>query len=43
MWRIQKLKNIDNFVKVDVYIPGCPINSEEFLKFKIATSKKGEV
>lgn len=27
------IKEIDNFVKVDFTIPGCPINSEEFLKY----------
>jgi sulfhydrogenase subunit delta len=27
------IKEIDNFVKVDFVIPGCPINGEEFLKF----------
>lgn len=26
------IKEIDNFVKVDFVIPGCPINGEEFLK-----------
>lgn len=28
-----EIKEIDNFVKVDFTIPGCPINGEEFLKF----------
>lgn len=28
-----EIKEIDNFVKVDFAIPGCPINGEEFLKF----------
>jgi len=28
-----EIKEIDNFVKVDFVIPGCPINGEEFLKF----------
>lgn len=28
-----EIKEIDNFVKVDFMIPGCPINGEEFLKF----------
>jgi coenzyme F420-reducing hydrogenase gamma subunit len=28
-----KIKEIDNFVKVDFYITGCPINGEEFLKY----------
>ncbi|HRY82728.1 MAG TPA: hypothetical protein P5232_03460 [Candidatus Moranbacteria bacterium] len=27
------IKEIDNFVKVDFVFPGCPINSEEFLKY----------
>jgi len=27
-----EIKEIDNFVKVDFTIPGCPINNEEFLK-----------
>ena len=27
-----EIKEIDNFVKVDFYFPGCPINGEEFLK-----------
>lgn len=27
-----EIKEIDNFVKVDFVIPGCPINGEEFLK-----------
>lgn len=26
------IKEIDNFVKVDFTIPGCPLNNEEFLK-----------
>jgi coenzyme F420-reducing hydrogenase gamma subunit len=28
-----EIKEIDNFVKVDFYLPGCPINGEEFLKY----------
>lgn len=28
-----EIKEIDNFVKVDFTIPGCPISGEEFLKF----------
>ena len=28
-----EIKEIDNFVKVDFYIRGCPINGEEFLRF----------
>jgi len=28
-----EIKEIDNFVKVDFTISGCPINGEEFLKF----------
>lgn len=28
-----EIKEIDNFVRVDFVIPGCPINGEEFLKF----------
>ncbi len=28
-----EIKEIDNFVKVDFVISGCPINGEEFLKF----------
>jgi len=27
------IKEIDNFVKVDFTIPGCPINNKEFLKY----------
>lgn len=27
------IKEIDNFVKVDFTIPGCPINNQEFLKY----------
>jgi coenzyme F420-reducing hydrogenase gamma subunit len=27
-----QIKEIDNFVKVDFTIPGCPINPEEFLR-----------
>ncbi len=27
------IKEIDNFVKVDFILPGCPINGEEFLKY----------
>jgi coenzyme F420-reducing hydrogenase gamma subunit len=27
------IKEVDNFVKVDFTIPGCPINNEEFLKY----------
>ena len=27
------IKEIDNFVKVDFTIPGCPIDNEEFLKY----------
>jgi coenzyme F420-reducing hydrogenase gamma subunit len=28
-----KIKEIDNFVKVDFVFPGCPITGEEFLKY----------
>lgn len=28
-----EIKEIDKFVKVDFYIPGCPISGEEFLKY----------
>jgi coenzyme F420-reducing hydrogenase gamma subunit len=28
-----EIKEIDNFVKVDFYLPGCPINGEEFLRY----------
>ncbi|MGB9743225.1 MAG: hypothetical protein ACPLW9_00695 [Minisyncoccales bacterium] len=28
-----EIKEIDNFVKVDFVIPGCPINGEEFLQY----------
>lgn len=28
-----KIKELDNFVKVDFTFPGCPINGEEFLKY----------
>lgn len=28
-----EIKEIDNFVKVDFTIPGCPISGEEFLKY----------
>ena len=28
-----EIKEIDNFVKVDFVLPGCPINGEEFLKY----------
>ncbi len=28
-----EIKEIDNFVKVDFIIPGCPIDGEEFLKY----------
>jgi len=35
------IKEIDNFVKVDFTIPGCPINNEEFLKYiKVLLSGK---
>jgi len=27
------IKEVDNFVRVDFTIPGCPINNEEFLKY----------
>jgi len=27
-----EIKEVDNFVKVDFTVPGCPINGEEFLK-----------
>ncbi len=27
------IKEVDNFVKVDFTIPGCPINNEEFLRY----------
>ena len=27
------IKEIDNFVKIDFTIPGCPINNKEFLKY----------
>ena len=28
-----EIKELDNFVKVDFTLPGCPINGEEFLKY----------
>ena len=28
-----EIKEIDNFVKVDFYLPGCPIDGKEFLKY----------
>ena len=28
-----EIKEVNNFVKVDFTIPGCPINNEEFLKY----------
>lgn len=28
-----EIKEIDKFVKVDFYLPGCPINGEEFLNY----------
>jgi sulfhydrogenase subunit delta len=28
-----EIKEVDNFVKVDFTLPGCPINAEEFLKY----------
>ena len=28
-----KIREIDNFVKVDFVFPGCPINGEEFLRY----------
>ena len=28
-----EIKEIDNFVKVDFILPGCPINAEEFLEY----------
>lgn len=40
-----EIKEINNFVKVDFTIPGCPINGEEFLKFAedLITGKIPEV
>ncbi len=37
-----KIKEVDNFVKVDFIIPGCPINGEEFLKYA-SEMIKGEI
>ena len=37
-----EIKEVDNFVKVDFTIPGCPINSEEFISY-FPTLLKGEV
>jgi len=34
-----EIKEVDNFVKVDFTIPGCPINGEEFLKFVLPLIK----
>lgn len=28
-----EIKEVDNFVKIDFVIPGCPINGEEFLQY----------
>jgi len=37
-----EIREIDNFVKVDFVIPGCPINGEEFLRFS-EKLVKGEI
>lgn len=29
----KEIKEVDNFVKVDFTLPGCPINAEEFLQY----------
>lgn len=38
----KEIKEIDNFVKVDFVLPGCPINADEFLKY-FPTLIKGEI
>lgn len=45
IFNIQKVKAVDEVVKVDFYIPGCPINREEFKKFvtSLAMGKKFEL
>jgi coenzyme F420-reducing hydrogenase gamma subunit len=37
-----EIKEVDNFVKVDFTIPGCPINSEEFMLY-FPTLLSGEI
>lgn len=38
-------KGINEFVKVDLYIPGCPVNKEEFLKIvkELSLGKKPKI
>jgi len=38
-----EIKEIDNFVKVDFTIPGCPINPEEFLRILKALADGQEI
>ena len=37
-----EIKEVDNFVKVDFVLPGCPIDGEEFLKY-FPNLLKGEI
>lgn len=38
----QNIRELDNFVKVDFVLPGCPINGEEFLRY-VPKLLRGEI